>query len=146
MPASEKRLYHQFEVSAGPESRWRRWTLFPLYFQAFKPRFRLCVKKISNDRDDPKELRFYVEFADKASVDFIVDVSHLSIGNDLKATTPPILLSPTGDARICLDTGMHLKGRTFLTLYSFVVSAEATLVFLLLNVALAAVIAILLRL
>ena len=65
MPASEKRVYEQFEVSAGPASRWRRWTMFPLYFQAFKPRFRLHVKKISDAGRELDGLRFYIEFADK---------------------------------------------------------------------------------
>lgn len=57
-----------------------------------------------------------------------------------------ILLTPTGDARVCPDMGLHLrKGHRFQTLYAFVVSAKATPVFLLLNVILGTILTLLLR-
>ncbi len=120
--------------------------MFPLYFQAFKPRFRLRVKKISDAGRERDGLRFYVEFADHAIDPFDVDVSGMSIGDQRTSETEPVLLSPSGDTRICLDTGTVPTGQSFFTLYSFVVSAEATLVFLLLSVVFGGLIAVLLRL
>ncbi len=69
------------------------------------------------------------------------------IDNTIGVTSGRILLAPTGDACVCLDMELHLrKGHCFQTLYAFVVSAEATLVFLLLNVVLGTILALLLRL
>ena len=76
-----------------------------------------------------------------------VDISTLQVGDALTCSTSKVLLSPTGDTQICLDIGQHLvKGHRFQTLYAFVVSAEATLVFLILNLVLGAVVALLLKL
>lgn len=80
-------------------------------------------------------------------MDFSVVVSLTKVGDTIRVTSGRILLTPTGDARVCLDMGLHLrKGHRFQTLYAFVVSAEATLVFLLLNVILGTILALLLRL
>ncbi len=67
-------------------------------------------------------------------------------GDTRKFLTGAILLAPTGDARVCLDMGPTFTGHRFHTLYAFVISAEATLVFLLLNVILGAILALLLKL
>ena len=152
MPASQKVEYKQFEVSARPAWWFRRWTRFPLYFQAFKPSFEIIIKKVSEPQvesgNQPEtSLNFYLEFSDKTRVDFLVEVSSMNAGNTLRARTRQFLLAPTGDARVCLDMGQHMtQGRRFHTLYAFVVSAEATLVFLLLNVVLAGVIALIVAL
>ncbi len=151
MPASQKVKYQQFEISARPAWWFRRWTRFPLFFQAFQPSFEVIIKKVSEpqaksgNQPEPK-LNFYVEFSDGSKVDFSVDVSSLNVGDTIRQRTQRILLAPTGDARVCLDMGQHMtKGHRFHTLYAFVVSAEATLVFLLLNVILGAILALLLR-
>ena len=155
MPASQKVKYQQFEVSARPRWWLRRWTGFPLFFQVTKPSFEVIIKKNSEpqsksgDQPEPKpsELNFYIQFSDSSRIDFSVDVSSMKVGDTLRQTTGRILLAPTGDARVCLDMGEHLnKGHGFQTLYAFVVSAEATLVFLLLNIILGAILALLLRL
>ena len=68
-------------------------------------------------------------------------------GDTLRYKTQKMLPAPTGDARVCLEMGVHLtKGHHFQTLYAFVVSSEATLVFLVVNVLLAALLALLLKL
>ncbi len=151
MPASQKIKYQQFEVSARPAWWLRRWTRFPLFFQAFQPSFEVIIKKVSefppeaDGQPEPSNLNFYVEFSDKAKVDFSIDVSSIEVGDTIRQRSPRILLAPTGDTRVCLDMGDHVtKGHLFHTLYAFVVSAEATLVFLLLNVILGAVLALLL--
>ncbi len=154
MPASQKVKYQSFELSARPHWWLRRWTKFPLYFQATKPSFEIIItKKFSVPQSETSNqpvittLEFYVEFSDGAKVDYSIDISSMKSGDTLKFLTGAILLAPTGDARVCLDMGRHmLKGHRFHTLYAFVVSAEATLVFLLLNVILGAILALLLRL
>ncbi len=152
MPASQTVKYQQFKVSARPAWWLRRWTKFPLFFQATQPSFEIIIKKVlvsqavSGNQLQPN-LNFYVEFSDRSKVDFSVDVSSLNVGDTIRQKTQRILLAPTGDARVCLDMGQHMtKGHRFHTLYAFVVSAEATLVFLLLNVILGAILALLLRL
>ena len=151
MPASQKVKYQQFEISARPAWWFRRWTRFPLFFQAFQPSFEVIIKKVSElqaesgNQPEPN-LNFYVGFSDGSKVDFSVDVSSLNVGDTIRQRTQRILLAPTGDARVCLDMGQHMtKGHLFHTLYAFVVSAEATLVFLLLNIILGAILALLLR-
>jgi len=153
LPASQKVKYQHFEVSARPRWWLRRWTKFPLFFQATKPSFEIIIKKDSepqsksDNQPETTTLNFYVQFSDGAKVDYSVDISSMKVGDTRGLLTGPILLAPTGDARICLDMGEHLiKGHRFQTLYAFVVSAEATLVFLLLNVILGAILALLLRL
>ncbi len=148
MPASQKAIYQQFEVSAKPAWWLRRWTRFPLFFQATHPRFYLIVKRISDGEPNGKTLDFYIQFADGARVDFPVDVSQLQTGKSLKCKTKKILLSHTGDTRICLDRTRKFAApaSSFDTLYAFVVNAEATLVFLLLNLVLGGILALLLRL
>ena len=138
MPASQKVEYQEFQVSARPAWWLRRWTRFPLFFQAFQPSFEVIIKKVaepqrkSGDQPEPRKLDFYVEFSDRSQVDFSVDVSSLEVGGTIRQITRRILLAPTGDARVCLNMGQHLtKGYRFHTLYAFVVSPEATLVFLL---------------
>jgi len=145
LPASQKVEYEGFEISARPAWWLRRWIRFPLFFQATHPSFEIIIKKVSESQLN--NLNFYVEFPDKATVPYPADVSLMKLGDTIKLTTKRILLAPTGDTRICLDMGQHImiKGRQFHTLYAFVVSAEATLVFLLLNVILGAIIAILLK-
>ena len=152
MPATQKVLHQGFELTARPGWWLRRWTKFPLFFQATHPRFDILIRKgtesqpVSSNQVKPN-LNFYVEFSDQSTVQFTVDVSHLKPGETLKYKTQKILLSPTGDVRVCLDAGQHLlKGHRFQTLYAFVVSPEATLVFLLLNVLLGALLALLLKL
>jgi hypothetical protein len=153
LPASQKVRYQIFEVSARPSWWFRRWMRFPLYFQATHPSFEFIVKKISepqkNAGNQPiPNLHFYIEFSDGATVDFSTDVSSMKVGDTLRHKTQRILLAPTGDARICLDMGQNMitGQHHFHTLYAFVISAEATLVFLLLNVILGALIALLLKL
>ncbi|MFC2016086.1 hypothetical protein ACFLUF_00035 [Chloroflexota bacterium] len=70
----------------------------------------------------------------------------MNVGDTIRHRTRRILLAPTGDARVCLDMGRTTKGHRFHTIYAFVVNAEATLVFLLLNIILGAILALLLRL
>jgi hypothetical protein len=78
--------------------------------------------------------------------DFSVVVSLTKVGDIIRVTSGRILFTLTGDARVCLDMGLHLrKGHRFQTLYAFVVSAKATLVFLLLNVILGTILTLLLR-
>ena len=151
MPASQKVKYQQFEIFARPAWWVRRWTRFPLFFQAFRLSFEVIIEKVSEPKyelghqSDINTLQFYVEFSDKSTVDFSVDVSELKVGDIINKTTERILLAPTGDARICLDVGTIYGKKHFQTLYAFVVSAEATLIFLLLNVVLGAIFALLLR-
>lgn len=77
--------------------------------------------------------------------DSSVVVSLTKVGDIIRVTSGRILLTPTGDARVCLDMGLHLrKGHRFQTLYAFVVSAKATLVLLLLNVILGTILTLLL--
>ena len=153
LPASQKVKYQQFEVSASPAWWLRRRTRFPLFFQTFHPTFEFIIKKVSkpqpnsDDQPESSNLNFYVEFSDGSKIDFSVDVSSLNVGDTIRQKTQRILLAPTGDARVCLDMGPNMTGgRRFHTLYAFVVSAEATLVFLLLNVILGTILALLLRL
>lgn len=151
MPAAQKVSYQGFEITAKAGWWLRKWTRFPLFFQATHPTFELIIKKVielqSEPREQPESLSIYVEFSDQTILEFPVDVSPLEPGQTLKYKTPKILLAPTGDARVCLDMGRHLtKGQRFETLFAFVVSSEATLVFLLLNVLLGALLALLLRL
>ena len=124
------------EVSTRPASWLRRWTRFPMYFQAVQPRFELRAKRISPGQT--KTLEFHLEFSDKAFRSWTVDVSSFAVGQSTRYVTPRSLLSPTGDARIILYEGVG----SFDTLYAFVVSSEAVLfasvVFLLLNVLLVA--------
>jgi len=152
LPASQKVEYAGFEVFARPAWWLRRWTKFPLFFQATHPSFEFTIKKVlesqpkSGGQPEHGRLNFYVEFSDKSKVDFSADVSSMKVGDTIRLRTSRLLLAPTGDARLCLDMGQHIiKGRQFHTLYAFVVSAEATLIFLLLNVILGAIIAILLK-
>ena len=78
--------------------------------------------------------------------DFLVVVSLTKVGDISRVTSGRILLTLTGDARVCLDMGLHLrKGHRFQALYAFVVSAKATLVFLRLNVILGTILTLLLR-
>lgn len=149
MPASQKVKYQQFELSARPAWWLRRWTKFPLFFQATKSSFEVIIKKImepqldSGTQPPPSNLNFYVEFSDGSQVEFKADVSSMKVGDTIRLPTSPGLLAPTGDTRICLDMGrLPTKGHRFHTLYAFVISAEATLVFLLLNVILVGVIAV----
>ena len=144
MPASQSAGYQQFEVSAQPAWWLRRWTRFPLYFQATKPRFLLRVRRLEHGGDT--QLKFYLAFADRSSRDFPVDVSELKVGESLAFKTPENLLAPSGDARVCLDFGSSLDGRRFETLYAFYVSNEATLTFLLLNVLFGGLVAIVIAL
>ncbi|MBI4339202.1 MAG: hypothetical protein HY680_04540 [Chloroflexi bacterium] len=152
MPARQKVSHQDWEVTARPGWWLRRWSRFPLFFQATHPSFDILIKKVtapqpeSTNQPEPK-LNFYIEFSDQTTINFLVDVSGLRPGGTLKYRTQKILLAPTGDARVCLDAGPHLlKGHQFQTLYAFVVSSEATLVFLLLNVLLGALLALLLKL
>ena len=119
-----------------------------MYFQVTHPRFNLTVKRVSDEELQSKRLLFYMQFSDAAKIEFPVDVSNLKTWETITCKTQRILLSPSGDARICLDTGKSLgaPSDSFLTLYAFVVSAEATLVFLMLNVVVGAILALLLRL
>ena len=146
MPAAQRAVLEGFEVLVEPGWWLRRWTRFPLYFQATQPEFLLVAKKIGEGQLAGNRLRFYIEFADKSRRDFLVDVSGLDAGGIRSYQTPRNPLAPSGDARVCLDRGSG----GFDTLYAFVVSSEALLVlsvaYVVLNVILGAVITILIRL
>ena len=134
MPASQTVEYQGFRVSARPGFWLRRWTHFPLYFQATQPSFEIAVLKVAEGESPPTRFTFHVTFANNTHTTDQLDVSSLNVGDRDTLTISNILLAPTGDASIRLHMG-RMSG--FHTLYAFYVSPEATLVFLLLNAVLA---------
>jgi hypothetical protein len=149
MPATQTVDHDGYKASVRPAFRLRRLFRFPLYFQAFQPRFEITVGRCgpTPENGEPlKQLLFYIHFADGTRVEYPVDVTNLKpCGQPVKRVTDPILLSPNGDARICLQiTPPVVTQERFHTPYAFVVTPDSTFVFLLLNIALGALVAILL--
>lgn len=129
MPASQTVEHRGYLISARPGFWLRRYTLLLLYFQAVKPSFRIRIEKVHEDQYPKQKLQFSITFANNTQVGFDLDVSSMRNGEQREHRTKPILLSPTGDASIRLETG----GQTFQTLYAFYVSSETALVFLILG-------------
>lgn len=139
MPAARRLELPQVHIYIRPAWWLRRWTHFPLYFQAFRTTFHLFIKRIREDT--PTNLTFAIKFSDNTHVSFPVDVSNLAVGETLKYEMTHFVFTSTGDTQIVLNQGRS----DFYTLYAFVVSPEATLVFLLLNIFLAGLLTLLLR-
>jgi hypothetical protein len=135
MPAAQKVEYEGFLVEARPAFAWRRWTRFPLYFQACKPSFEIRITKQTSEPPREQPLKFNITFANGNYVSFLIDPASLGQGETLSYKTDGILLAPTGDASVRLSMGMT----QWYTLYAFFVSHETALVFIILNVMLAAI-------
>lgn len=140
MPAVRSLELPQYQIHVRPAWWLRRWTRFPLYFQAFHTTFEVLVRRVRADA--PSNLTFAIRFSDNTNVSFPVDTSNLAVGDMLKHKFDNFVFTSTGDTQIVLNQGRS----QFYTLFAFVVSPEATLVFLMLNILLAALLALLLRL